>query len=142
MKKENKISGRIEDKVEEIENYIQELEEIIPSSYEEYINDNLSKAACERYFEKIVEAVVDLAFLIIKSKESKIPESDLEVFDILFKHNLISFELSEKLKDAKRMRNVIVHEYGKIDDPLVYHSLTEELINDVLEFVKCIKEKS
>ena len=133
------MNERIDDKISKIEDYLSELLEIIPDNIEEYKRNLKEKAACERYFEKIVEAVVDLAFLIIREKDLGIPESDKEAFDILVRNNLISKELASRLKEAKGMRNVIAHEYGKIDDNLVFYSTKEELENDVKEFIKAIK---
>ena len=129
---------RLKDKIREIESYASELSEIMPQSFEQY-KEIKTKAACERYFEKIVEAVIDLAFLIIKDKGFKIPEEDKEAFDILSKEKIISEELAEKFKDAKGMRNIIAHEYGSIDDEIIFHSITEEIEKDVKEFVRAVK---
>lgn len=126
---------RVEDKIEEIENYLSQLQDIVPDNFQAYDGDMKSKAACERYFEKIIEAVIDLAFLIIKDKGFRIPEEDKEVFDILSAEKMISKELASKLKGAKGMRNIIAHEYGKIDDRIVFESITEELMKDVREFI-------
>ncbi len=129
---------RITDKIEEIEGYLQELSEIMPSSMEEY-QEFKTKAACERYFEKIIEAVVDLAFLVIKDKSLKIPEDDKGAFDILSEKEIISKKIAEKLKEAKGMRNLLAHKYGSVDDEIVFESVTEELEKDVKEFIKQIK---
>ena len=129
---------RIQDKKEEIEKYISELEEIIPASFEEYKQNFEKKAACERYFEKIIEALIDLVFLIIKKEKYPIPEDDKKSFDVLFQEKIISDELCKKLKNAKGMRNIIAHEYGKIDDELVFESITKEIIEDVQELIKQI----
>ena len=51
---------------------------------------------------------------------------------------IISQELSERLKDAKGMRNVIIHEYGRIEDDKIFHSVTEELEKDTREFINNI----
>lgn len=56
------MNERIKDKIEEIEKYLDELVEISPSTLDRYIEDFKTRAACERYTEKIIEAVVDLAF--------------------------------------------------------------------------------
>ncbi|MBI5148688.1 DUF86 domain-containing protein [Candidatus Pacearchaeota archaeon] len=105
------MNKRIKDKIEEIEKYLDELGEIKPNNLKEYIKDFKTKAACERYTERIIEAVVDLAFLIIREKGFRIPEGDKEAFDILAKEKIISGELAEKLKEAKGMRNILAHEY-------------------------------
>jgi uncharacterized protein YutE (UPF0331/DUF86 family) len=62
------------------------------------------------------------------------------VFDILKDNEIISKGLCEKLKDAKGMRNILSHQYGSVDDGVVFHALTEELEKDVEEFVKKIKK--
>ncbi|RLG16087.1 DUF86 domain-containing protein [Candidatus Pacearchaeota archaeon] len=132
--------NRKEDKIDEIEKYLGELESILPSSFEEYKNDFKIKAACERYFEEIVEAVIDLAFLIIKEKLFKIPEEDKQAFDILTQEGIISKKLATKLKDVKGMRNIIAHEYGKLDDELIFESITEELKKDINRFIEDIRK--
>ena len=132
---------RIKDKTKEIENYLSELEEIMPENFKKYLNDLKTRAACERYFEKIIEAVIDLTFLIIKNEGFKIPEEDKEAFDILSKEKIIPKELAEKFKDAKGMRNLIAHKYGSIDDRIVFHSITEELKKDTKKLIKAIKKR-
>ena len=133
------MKERIKDKIEEIEEFASELDEITPKNFEDYVEDNKTKAACERYFEKIIEAIVDLAFLIIKEKGLRTPEEDKEAFDILAEEKIISKQLSEKLKDAKGMRNLIAHEYGKTDDEIVFNSITEEIQKDVGNFINELK---
>jgi len=107
---------RIEDKIDEIDKLLDELIEIMPNDFNEYNSDFKTKAACERYFEKIIEAAIDLAFLVIKDRRLQLPEEDKRVFDILSREKLISEDLAIKLKEAKGMRNIIAHKYGKIDD--------------------------
>ena len=130
---------RVNDKIKEIEDYLSELVEIMPKSLQEYTDDLKTKAACERYFEKIIEAVIDLAFLIIKDKGFRVPEEDKEAFDILSKEKIIPEELAERLKEAKGMRNIIAHEYGKIDDEIVFHSITIELEKDVQSLISSLE---
>lgn len=130
---------RTKDKIDEIEDYLDELGSVIPSDFDEYKQNFKTRAACERYFEKIIGAVVDLAFLVIKEKKYKTPEEDKQAFDILTKENIISINLAENLKNAKGMRNILAHEYGKVNDEIVFHTITEELEKDVLEFVGIIK---
>jgi uncharacterized protein YutE (UPF0331/DUF86 family) len=127
--------SRIKDKVKEIKVYLEEFSEIIPESFNEYIKSNLLKAGCERYAEKIIEAMTDLAFLIIKEKKLKLPEDDVHAFRILYENKIINERLYCNLKNAKGMRNILAHQYGRIDDEVVFESF-EELIKDVKEFIK------
>ncbi len=132
--------NRIKDKIIEIEKFIEELSSVLPFDFETYKIDFKLRAIGERYFERIIEAVVDLAFFVIKENNFKQPEEDKQSFDILAEEKIISNSLTEKLKNAKGMRNILAHEYGRIDNELVFHSLAEELIPDVNEFIKSINK--
>lgn len=132
--------SRIKEKIGEIESYLSELEEFMPDNFEEYRDDTKTKAACERYFEKITEALVDLAFLVIKERGLRMPEDDKATFDVLAEEKLISSKLAESLKNAKGMRNIISHQYGNVDDEIVFRSITEEIVGDAEEFIKDLKK--
>ncbi len=129
---------RIKDKISEINTFIEELASIAPSTLEEYRSSIEKKAACERYAEKIVEAITDLAFLVIKSKKLRIPQDDADAFNILLENRIINLPLAEKLKDAKGMRNVISHQYAVVDDEIVFEAITKELAQDAKEFIKAV----
>ncbi len=134
------MSGRIHDKIEEIEGYLGELESMLPPSLKEYRVDLKAKAACERYFERIVEAFVDLAYLVIKDQGFRPPEEDKKVFDVLSENALITPELAERLGDAKSMRNILAHQYGAVNDELVYAALTKELGADCRRFIQEVRK--
>ena len=127
--------NRIEDKVEEIQKYLTELNSILPKDLQEYKRSIEKKAACERYFEKIIESVIDLGYLIIKKERFDIPEGD-NIFEALFNNDLISEKIFSKLKNAKGMRNIIAHRYGELEDELIFESITEELILDIEDFLR------
>jgi len=126
---------RIKDKIGEINKYLNELDEIKPSTLEDYKNSIKDKAACERYFEKIIESVFDISFLIIKYKKLKMPDDDKQLFEILFENKIISEKVCKKMKSAKGMRNLLNHQYGNVDDEIVFESITSEINTDVEMFV-------
>ncbi|MBS3132385.1 DUF86 domain-containing protein [Candidatus Woesearchaeota archaeon] len=126
--------SRIDDKISEIKKYIEELDSILPATFEEYLNLE-KKAACERYVEKIMEAVTDLAFIFIKLKKLRLPEDDADAFNVLNENKVIDEALMKRMQDAKGMRNIIAHQYGKIDDRVVFETITTKLLKDVREFL-------
>ena len=133
------MNERIKDKIAQIKQYLEELNELKPSTLEDYLEDFTKKAACERYAEKITQALVDLAFLVVKEKKLRIPEEDEEAFDILAKAKVISQSLAIELKNAKGMRNILAHEYGKVNDEIVFNAVDGELERDAKEFIKDIE---
>lgn len=132
---------RITEKVKEVEQCLRELSTFLPDDFSDYEDNIEKKAACERYFEKIVEALVDLAFLIIKHESWIIPEEDTRAFDLLRQEKIISEELAQRLKEAKGMRNILVHEYGIVDDQLVFEAVTVEIEQDAEAFLQAVKKK-
>ena len=136
------MKKRIDDKIKDIKVYLKQLKEIVPDNIKVYTKDFKTKAACERYFERIAESVSDLSLLVIKEKDLHIPDEDKEYFEVLKNENIISLELAKKLKEMKGMRNIIAHQYGSIDDELVYGVISEDLNEDVEEFIKIILEKN
>ena len=134
------MKERITEKITEICSFLQELQEIVPSRLDAYLKNPTVKAACERYFEKIVIAMVDLSFLIIRYKKLKLPEDDNSIFGSLAKEEIISEELALKLRKAKGMRNIIVHEYGEIDDQRTFQAVSSKIQTDAGEFLEEIKK--
>ena len=133
------MKQRIHEKITEISSFLSELQEIVPPQYNTYLQSLMVKAACERYFEKIIIAMIDLSFMIIKYKKLRIPEDDNSAFESLAEEGIISGELALKLRKAKGMRNIMAHEYGEVDVKLVFQAVSSEIFFDTEEFLKAIK---
>ena len=132
--------NRIFDKIEQIEEDISFLEEIAPNTFEEYKSSIVKRRACERQIERIMEAVTDVAFYLIKIKNLKRPEDDSSSYSILNDSEIISKDLAESLKSAKGMKNFITHQYDKIDDEIVFNSIKNQLGKDIREFIGKVRE--
>ena len=135
------IKNRIEEKIQQIRRFLEELSEMKPEDFEDYEKDIKSKAICERYCEKIPESLVDLALLVIKYKNFQQPEDEDSAFEILKNNKIISDNLAKNLQDAKGMRNIIAHEYGRIDDRIIFEAASHELEKDTKEFIKKVEEE-
>ena len=134
------MKKRISDKINDLKDYLKQLMVIKPDSLKKYVKDFKTRAACERYFERIAEAVLDISILIIKDKGLHIPDDDNEYFNLLGEKNIIDFDLVKKLKEMRGMRNIIAHQYGNLDDELVYMAINDELEDDIKKFIKIIDE--
>jgi uncharacterized protein YutE (UPF0331/DUF86 family) len=134
------MEERINEKLKEIEVYLEEIESWLPEDIEEYKVDSKIRRACERNFEVISEYVVDIALYIIKIKKLRTPNDDESTFEILAENKIISEELCKKMIEARGMRNFIAHKYGEIDDARVFYALKEQFNKDISNFIKFIKE--
>lgn len=135
------MSARAEEKLHEIEALCGEFVGFAPSSLEAYLNDKVLKAACERYVERIVEGMTDLAFMVIRSGRFRVPEDDRDAFSVLAEEGVISDELCQRLRQAKGMRNILAHQYARVDDSIVFRAITTELLADTGRFVQAVRAR-
>ncbi len=139
------MKERFNEKIAEISEYLQNIQEACPNNLEVYRKDWKAKAICERLCEKIAEAVVDLAFMIFKEelskdKNIKIPKNDSEVFDALKDRKIITQDLCRNLVELKGMRNWLAHKYSEIIDEIIFNAVSEELPRDIKHFLNVIEE--
>lgn len=81
------------------------------------------------------EFAIDLANHIVKSFKMGIPTSSAESFDLLQKKSVIDAALAEGLKKMTSFRNVVVHDYKKIDIEIVRSVITKD-IKDLITFTE------
>ena len=132
MNEEDK--ARIELKLEEMMNYIYELQEMMPSD-EEYYTNLVRRRACEKTIEIAIDSLIDIASMIVASERFGLPIDEGNIIDLIAEHNVIDKELGEKIKDMKGFRNILVHRYGHVDDEIVYRILLTGL-SDFYDFEK------
>ncbi len=129
---------KINDKLDLIGRYYSELMEDLPSE-EEFIRDRLPRRSIEKTVEFIADAIVDVAMTIISVKGFEKPIEACESITVLEIKDVLSPELSAKIKNLIKFRNLLVHQYAKIDQKREYHGILENH-EDIIDFVKEIEE--
>lgn len=135
-----KDKNRILLKLDEMQKYINDLKEMLPTSEDEYVENKIIRRACEKTIELAIESLIDVCSMIISVEKLDLPKDEDTIFDILVKNKIIDLALSSKLNEIKGFRNVIVHKYGDVDDSLSYEFLSNEL-DDFDKFYDLIKKK-
>jgi uncharacterized protein YutE (UPF0331/DUF86 family) len=81
-----------------------------------------------------IQNCVDIAAHIVGEKGFGVPGSTNELFYLLEENGYLQPEITEKRTRAVGFRNLMVHEYAKIDIEQVYVSVHEHLddLNDYL----------
>lgn len=138
MKMEEKDKKRILVKLDEMNRYMEELSEMLPTE-EEYYKNLTKRRACEKTIELAIESLIDVAALVVSSEKFGLPSDESNIIDLLVENKILGTDLGEKVKNIKGFRNIIVHKYGGLDDKLVYRFLTEN-ITDFDEFTEQVKE--
>ncbi len=96
-------------------------------SFQEYENNVRLRRAVERSLQVCVEACLDIGRRLIALKGFRYPEDNKDVFQALAEEGVVSQELLPALLDMARFRNLVVHNYAKIDDAKVYGILKKHL---------------
>ena len=132
-------NDRLLEKIDELENYLRELEEYIPDQEEDYLNNGLRKRACERAFQLASENLLDICNLIISEKGFGMPSDSKDSVRKLAENRVLPASLSTRLEELVGFQNLLVHHYGRVDDSRSYSFLNMEL-KDFYEFIEIIDE--
>ncbi len=130
-------------KLDELDTYLKELREIVPHSFEQYQKIE-KKRSCERLLQLCVECVLDICRLFVSGLKLGLPAEENGIFEKLLKKKIISSKMAETLEEMKGFRNVLIHEYAKVDDEIVYEMVTtrlEDFIRVKKEIQKFLRKK-
>ena len=87
-----------------------------------------------------VENCIDIAAHIISENGWGVPGSASEMFYLLEDRGILDPELTERMIKAVGLRNLIVHEYGKIDLNLLFATVRNNL-NDLNSYLSSLFRK-
>ena len=100
-------------------------------------DDYLRQDAVMLNVQRAVEQAIALANHLIKTGKLGLPKESRESFRILEAQGLVPEELSKRLQAMVGFRNVLVHEYQRLDIG-VMREVVEHRLDDLLEFTRCI----
>jgi len=109
-------------KLSELEGYLGELRQIAPESLTAYRQIE-KRRACERLLQISVETVLDVCHLFVRGLELGLPAEEDDVFERLERAGVVSADLTAILRRMKGCRNILVHEYGGVDDEIVFETV-------------------
>lgn len=113
---------RILAKVDQLDGYVAELKEIAPKSFAEYQKVE-KKRACERLLQVSIEVIIDICNLLVSGLRLGLPAEEDDLFRKLVEADIMTKEMGETLREIKGFRNVLVHEYARVDDRIVYEAV-------------------
>ena len=92
-----------------------------------YSTSMVTRRAVERTLQIAVEACLDIGKHIIAQDRYRFPVDNKDVFIILAEEQIVPSDLLPNLIDMARFRNLMVHDYARIDDGIVYGILKRRL---------------
>lgn len=133
---------KIYPKLESLKSYILILNQLKNITLDEIEKDAIKRGAIERYLQLAIESCIDIAELIISDQRLPSPSTAKETIEILGKEKIIDEEFSRRFSKAASFRNILIHDYLKIDYKELLRNLKENLkdfdnfIKEILKFLK------
>ena len=109
------------------------------NSFDKYQTSPDVKDIAERNVQVAIEGCLDIAKIVISSKELPEPKDNKGVFSVLAEASILSDKSLKFLVPMAGTRNVLVHGYDKVEDSVIYGVL-KRYLDDFAVFLKEIKE--
>ena len=119
----NKIIAKLQ-ALDEYLGYLTELQKIEQRAF---LKDYRIYGLAEHYLHLSIEALLDVSKLIIIAYGFTRPEEPRDTLRVLGERKVISEKLFDKLVGIGGFRNVLIHEYEKVDKALVFSYLHKNL---------------
>lgn len=95
--------------------------------FKTYVENKLVRRTVERTLHLAVEACLDIGQHIIAQEGFRRPADNQDVFVVLAEEGIVSDELLPSLISMAKFRNLIVHDYARIDNAIVFGILKRRL---------------
>lgn len=139
---QQKILEKIQ-RLDEYLNYLLKLQKEIKNE-KEFLSDFHFYGLVERYLQLSCQTLIDALDLIIIEEGIEKPEDHQEAISLLYNRSIISEILATRIQGISGFRNILVHEYGKIDRKKVYQYFSQRLDEFNLfkkEILRWLKDK-
>ena len=114
-------------KLSTLDEYLKQINEYANISLNEYADDWKVQRIVERTLQMMIETCLDVSGHIISDERFRIPETYADMFRILVDNEILKEAQLEALEKMAKFRNIIVHDYEKIDTGIVLGILQENL---------------
>ena len=120
-------NGVLLERLKLLHEYKNDLLEFQDVDFQTYLDNKLIRRAVERTLQIAIEACIDIGQRLIAAEGFRTPESNRDVFTILNQEQIVPDDLLPNLLNMSGFRNLIVHDYARIDDAAVFGILKRHL---------------
>lgn len=116
----------IEREIVQIEKELSYLEEFRDFTFEQVAKDYKTHHVVERIIEIVVNAAIDInQHLIVSLGKGNLPFDFKESFLLLSDLEIYPRKFAEEISQSAGLRNILVHEYTKLDERKFYNSIKD-----------------
>jgi len=127
----------IENKISYLKKYLAILQGYKQYTREQIEKDTDIKGMVERYLYLAAQSAIDLAEAVLSFKNLRKPTILSETFNILEEAKIIDKNLADEMVKMVGFRNILAHDYAKINYDIVYDVLQNKTV-DIEEFIQQI----
>lgn len=131
--------GVIRNRLKHLDEYILDLEEEKRLAWEDFLKSKKTRRYIERTLHLAIECCLDIGHHIIAEECLREPRDSKDVFSVLNEEGYLKRSDPTRLKQMAGFRNIIVHDYTRVDPAIVY-SILKKSIPDLVNFSLDIKE--
>jgi len=121
----------------ELETYYKQIKEFQHITYDTYVSDWKTQRIVERTLQIMIETCTDIANHIISDEQLRTPVTYSDTFKVLCENNIIPVDLFDIMVKMVKFRNIIVHQYERVDSQIVIVILKKH-IDDFIYFKNAI----
>jgi uncharacterized protein YutE (UPF0331/DUF86 family) len=117
----------ITEKLIKMKEYLDQLQKFTPASYEDYLQDLVSKYAVERLLQLIVDLALDINNIILSALKNPPAADYFSSFTDLAEYHVLNAEFAYKIAPSTGLRNRLIHEYEEINDAIVFKGISQTI---------------
>jgi uncharacterized protein YutE (UPF0331/DUF86 family) len=114
-------------KLSELGTYYGQIKEFADITIDNYKNDWKTQRIVERTLQIMIETCTDIANHIVSDRGMSPPTTYSDTFRVFLENNIIKPMLNLQINDSVKFRNVVVHQYEKVDAEIVIVILKRHL---------------
>jgi len=124
-------------KLTQLDTYLTQIREFSKVSITAYKSDWKMQRIVERTLQMLIELCIDIANHIISDEGMRLPSGYADTFTVLMEKKVIHRNLFKTMDKMAKFRNVVVHQYEKID-PAIVVSILHNNLKDFENYKKTI----
>jgi uncharacterized protein YutE (UPF0331/DUF86 family) len=124
-------------KLTQLDTYLAQIREFSKISIAAYKSDWKMQRIVERTLQMLIELCIDIANHIISDEGLRLPSGYADTFTVLMEKKVINRNLFKTMDKMAKFRNVVVHQYEKID-PAIVVSILHQNLKDFENYKKAI----
>ena len=134
------IADVIKRKLKELEQNLLYLKQISYDINSDNLKSNMIRYwGIERGIQICIESIIDIANIIISVAGEEKPDTYREIMLKMSDLDVVSVNFSKRLANMAGFRNILVHDYTKIDEDVILNILKND-INDFMKYTVEVKE--